>query len=328
MEFWYRKKGLLSILMLPLSLLFWAVSLLKKIMYIGREYKSSLPVICVGNIVVGGSGKTPVVIKVVEMLQAKGLKVAVVSRGYKSSLSSSKGVVNIDDDYTADEVGDEPLMIYKKTGASVYVSPDRSKSAKVAENHGCDVIVMDDGMQNYTLKKDVIISVFNGKNGVGNGLLMPAGCLRETLCAGVIKTNMVIFMGDDSTGISSRFSDSIVGNVKAKKADVNKLKKVKNYIAFAGIGKPEKFFNSLEEYDFNVLYNMEFEDHYSYTDGDIKRLLNFSKQEGASLITTDKDYVKISEEFKKDIFVLPVAVEFSNKDLKKLEKLLHSVIVK
>ncbi|MCT4552080.1 MAG: tetraacyldisaccharide 4'-kinase [Alphaproteobacteria bacterium] len=328
MDFWYRKKGLLSILMLPLALLFWLISMLKKVSYLGRSYRSSLPVICVGNIVVGGSGKTPVVIKIVEMLQAQGLKVAVVSRGYKSSLSSSKGVVIVDDEYSADEVGDEPLMIYKKTGASVYVSPDRSKSAKVAENHNCDVIVMDDGMQNYTLKKDIIISVFNGKNGVGNGFLMPAGCLRESLFSGVVKSDMAIFMGDDSTGISSKFKSFVTGKLAADKVSVKELKKVKNYIAFAGIGKPEKFFKSLNDIGLNVLYQMEFEDHYSYSDEDIKRLLNFAKQEEATLVTTEKDFVKISKKFKKEILVLPVAVEFSKNDLKKLEKLLHSVIVK
>lgn len=317
-KFW-DSINVVSILLIPLGLLYFVISKLAYLkLLFKKRYVASVPVICVGNITAGGAGKTPTVIFLCEMFAKKGKKVAVLSRGYKASLSSKKCAIKVDvKRHLVSQVGDEPMLIALKTNADVYICPDRAKSAAMAEKNGADVIIMDDGMQNHSIKKDFKICVFNGRKGVGNEFILPAGPLREPYNPRKIDVSIVI--DRDEHMLKERLRNCISARIQVADSTIDKKEK---YFAFAGIAIPEKFLNSCLQNGINVVESKIYSDHYSYKRDDILELATEAKKFGARLITTEKDFVRIPKGLEKYVYTLPVRLDISSQDVDVLEDIM------
>ncbi|MBP5698954.1 MAG: tetraacyldisaccharide 4'-kinase [Alphaproteobacteria bacterium] len=266
-----------------------------------KPYHSSAKVICIGNITAGGVGKTPVAIAMAEKYMAEGKKVFFVTRGYKGKL---KNIVVDTAKHSAAETGDEARLLANT--APTIIAPNRAIGAKMAEKLGAEIIVMDDGFQNPTLYKDESWLVFDGTVGIGNGRIIPAGPLRETLANGEKRANYVLIMGEDKTGLAKLCRLPVYyGKLQAEPLTLEN----KKVVAFAGIGHPEKFYQTLREQGFEVVQTRDFADHYAYQTADIEALAAEASSLGAVLITTEKDFVKLKEnsgKWEKMIYVLKV----------------------
>jgi tetraacyldisaccharide 4'-kinase len=293
-KFW-NNRGVVSTILLPFS---WVYGAIVQFRLRKSGYKSKAKVICVGNVTAGGVGKTPVCMALAEKYISEGKKVCFVTRGYKGKL---KNIVVDLDKHSAIETGDEARLLANV--ATTIISPDRASGAKVAEKLGMDVIIMDDGFQNPSLCKDECVIVFDGKVGIGNGRVLPAGPLRETLKNGEKRATCAIIMGEDKTGLAEKISiPCYFGKVVPEHLDIEGAK----VLAFAGIGRPSKFYDTLCELGYDVVETSDFADHYSYTKADIDELIEKAKARGLLLITTEKDFVKLDEEMKKDIHCLKI----------------------
>lgn len=303
---YFNSKLSLGILFLPLSLLYWGITKLKG--KFARPYRSRARVVCVGNITLGGVGKTPLTIKIVEHLLSENVRVGILSRGYGGSLSSSVPVVVDTSIHTARDVGDEVFMMASKfKGVPVCICTNRANGAKILEKD-VDVIVMDDGLQNYTLQKDISVVVFDGKDSIGNGFIFPAGPLRESLKSGMVKADAVVITRCKNPKLEEkvRTFGIPVFNAKtvAKKIDVKPASEV---IAFAGIGKPQKFYDSLKNSGLRIIKSFNFPDHYQYSKRDIENILDLAG--GLPVLTTMKDFVKIPQNLCQKI--IPVDIDLT-----------------
>lgn len=264
-----------------------------------KTHKVSVPVICVGNLVMGGAGKTPTVLALVDILKKMGHVPHILSRGYGAVIKDS---IRVDPKkHTYLQVGDEALLLAEK--APTWAGQDRVLSAKLAISHGASVIVMDDGLQNNSLHKDLSLLVVDTLQGFGNGRVFPAGPLRESPQRGVQKSSMTIAIGD---GILPK------GIPCATRAFMRAIDDVqpRPIIAFAGLGYPEKFNRTLQDYGFDVKRFIPFPDHHPYTIPELERLLKIAARRKIDLMTTAKDHLRIPERFKKDVFVFNVSLEF------------------
>ena len=302
---------MLPVLLAPLSALYGLANQINR----SRQTttKCEVPVICIGNVVAGGAGKTPVAIAVAQFLIKAGFNVHFLSRGYGGEISGPERVVQ--DVHTAKLVGDEPLLL--ATVAPTWVSKNRPKGAEAAVAAGADVIVMDDGLQNRSLAKSFSILVIDGQFGVGNGRLMPAGPLREKLQDAFAKSNAVVVVepGTDD------FSESVLPVFKAKIVPHALQGELvgERVIAFAGIGRPTKFFNSLKQAGAEIVEAIEFPDHYQFKQNDIMRLVEKAALPGAALVTTRKDYVRLPVDARLMTTVFDIDLVFENpSDLQRL----------
>ena len=269
-----------------------------------QSYRARAKVICVGNLTVGGTGKTPVSIAIAEILAARGRKVCFLSRGYGGRV---KGPLHVTNAVTALEVGDEPLLLARQ--APVIVARDRSEGAKLADAQGADAIVMDDGHQNFTLKKDLSFVVVDQANGFGNGRVLPAGPLREPIVQGLRRADAVIVVGDGKSPIPEL--PIPVLRARLVTPEMPELKGVRA-VAFAGIGNPEKFFASLPKLGIEMADTRAFDDHHVYAQSEIARLKARAKNLGARLVTTEKDYVRLTEMEREGITAVPVRAAFDD----------------
>lgn len=261
-------------------------------------YKSSAKVICVGNITAGGVGKTPISIALAERYLKENKKVFFVTRGYKGKLKNILVDLSV---HTPLETGDEARLLAQT--APTIISPNRAYGAKLATSLGAEIIIMDDGFQNPTLYKDEAYLVFDGTNGIGNGKIIPSGPLRETLTTGLKRATCVIIMGEDKTNLKSKITlPCYSGKLIAEKLNLPN----QNVLAFAGIGHPTKFYNTLKSEGYNVIKTKDFEDHHTYTKEDIAQLKKEALENNLTLITTEKDYVKLSSLQKQNIYCLKV----------------------
>lgn len=270
-----------------------------------KPQKVEVPVICIGNITAGGTGKTPVSISIAKLLGGELYHPYFVTRGYGGKLQNI--IVN-NKKHTAAEVGDEPLLLTQQT--PVVVNADRFAGAELALKEGADVIIMDDGFQNPSLFKDLSFLVFDGTYGIGNGRIIPAGPLRETFADGIKRADAVIILGKDKHNLAQRSGLPVFfGHTEAvQTACVENL----NVLAFAGIGHPQKFYHTLSQQGFNILETVDFPDHHFYTHKELDALLEKAQKLQAEIYTTSKDYVKIPNSYKKDIKVLEIAVVWDN----------------
>ena len=312
-SFWYNDSKnaphIAEHLLTPFSYVY---NLGRKIDQAGKKpQKIGIPVICVGNITAGGSGKTPTTLALLDIIRKHELFKSpyILTRGYGGS---EKGPILINHHNTAAQIGDEPLLLADK--APVIVSADRIKGATLAKDKGADLILMDDGFQNPSLMKDISVLVIDGEAGFGNGKLLPAGPLREPISEALKKAQIAVIIGQDKHKISALIPDNILTYSAKIKAETENLDKSKPVIAFAGLGRPEKFKNTLENNGFEVAGFYPYADHYPYKDADLEFMLLQAQKKHADLITTEKDFFRVPEQFRKNIRTLPITLEFDEEE--------------
>jgi tetraacyldisaccharide 4'-kinase len=292
--FWYRQKTagdvFLKMLLLPVAWVYgWLV---RKRFDLYFPVPMVKPVICVGNLVAGGAGKTPVVLSLAGLLQEKGYNPHLLTRGYGGTESGPLQVSPGRD--TAADVGDEALLLVEK--APSWVSVNRHLGAQEAMDSGANIIVMDDGFQNPVIYKDFSFLVIDGIVGLGNKRVMPAGPLRENLEFGLSRADAIVMIGEDKTGAAEyirRLRDIPVFSAALVADENNPDIRGKKVFAFAGIGRPQKFRETLEAAGAVVEGWTEFPDHFPYDEEDLKDIVSAAEEAGALLLTTAKDHVRL-----------------------------------
>ncbi|GJL97460.1 MAG: tetraacyldisaccharide 4'-kinase [Hyphobacterium sp.] len=312
-QFWYHPPAtvidkMMSQLTIPMAALYEAS--------VARRLKKTKPVrvdaavICVGNLTMGGTGKTPVTMALLQTLKDMGMNAKALSRGYGGS---EKGPVRVDvSNHTASDVGDEPLLLARSS--PVWVSTDRVDGARAAIRNSAQAIVMDDGHQNPHLEKDLSLVVIDAEAGWGNGRVFPAGPLRENMKAGLERADAVILMLPDENydpDLQTMGLDRL--EIPILKAWLEPLEAppAGSLVAFAGIGRPKKFFNALTQAGASLVETKSFSDHHTYSAGDLRALHATADARNAALITTEKDLVRIPVAQRERISVWPVRVQFS-----------------
>ena len=284
-----------------------------------------VPVICVGNATLGGTGKTPVVAYLLQSFQRLKIDVHGLSRGYGGT---EKGPMPVQPDHTAAQVGDEPLLLARH--APVWAAAGRDDGARAAVSHGAKVIIMDDGHQNPLVKKTLTLLVVDAEIGFGNERVFPAGPLREPIDKALGRADAIILMKptpefETDLDLLARLKPLPV--IPAHLAPSLHLPKGKLY-AFAGIGRPNKFFDALRRACVSgqneVVEGLAYSNHYAYKDEDLKNLIDLATEYEATLITTEKDYVRIPKGFQKHVAVWPVSVQFE--DELTLRRILHPIV--
>lgn len=321
MNFWYRR-SLLGYLLWPLSLLYQCVVLSRRLLYrvgIFKIYRAPVPVVVIGNISVGGTGKTPLLIHLCKLLQAQGLQPGVVSRGYKGRASHYPQLVTLDSNPR--ESGDEPCLIARETGCPVVVDPRRARGCEfLLHRHACDVILSDDGLQHLSLGREVEIAVVDAERQAGNGFCLPAGPLRESIDR-LKQVDFVIEHGETeavSSGmqlVPSAFIDAKTG--ERLPLDYFKNQKIHGV---AGIGNPSRFFTSLQNLGCEVIPH-RFADHHDYQESDIASLLDYP------IVMTSKDMIKCAKiKLNMPIYYLEVRVRL-NGDFEKIiiQRIIHEI---
>ncbi len=252
--------------------------------------RSKLPVVCIGNFTAGGAGKTPMAIWVAEELKRLGRKPAFLSRGYGGTIAGPH-LVDAGRDKSR-SVGDEPLLLTKI--ALTVIARDRAAGARLIETLDADVIVMDDGLQNPSLAKDFVIAVVDAGAGLGNGLVIPAGPLRAPLAVQLPLVHAIVVVGDDASWKLALpgWTGQIYRARLAALEDASWLRG-KPVVAFAGIGRPEKFFDTLKALGAKIVAARTYPDHHPYTDADAHQLASDAARHSATLVTTEKDHVRL-----------------------------------
>jgi tetraacyldisaccharide 4'-kinase len=289
-------------------------------------YESVMPILCVGNLVVGGSGKTPTCIFLAKQLMAAGWRVHFLSRGYGGKLS---GPIEVDPvQHGLEEVGDEALLL--DTYAPTWISRDRVEGARAAAQSGAHVVIMDDGFQNHaSLHQDLCLVVIDGQNPFGNGRLMPAGPLREPIEQGLERAHAIVVVGDtQDIPVPSVVVDSGRPILRAEKRPIDHggFPHGTPVIAFAGIGKPEQFFTSLEKKGFVLVQKHAFPDHYLYDHRILERLVKDAENHGAVLMTTEKDMIRIPQVYHGTIIPFVVELWMGDEDQEILGGLIQTYL--
>lgn len=308
-EFWYQDHAsLTSTLLSPFAQLYSFFETQK------RERTQShclpIPVICIGNLVVGGSGKTPCAISVMKHIQNHFMvqSPCFLTRGYKGEIT---GPVFVTPDMEARACGDEALLLARH--ARTCVAANRLDGAEYALEKNADLIVMDDGLQNNILQKDLTLCIIDGMMGFGNGQVIPAGPLRQTLETGFENCDAFILVGEDSHAVANLlpndkplFRARLTPTCSTEKWTVP-------YVAFCGIGFPQKFWKTLKDLGVTIVHERAFPDHHAYTNVELSELMSTARKYGARLITTEKDFVRIPAHTDKSIIdVLPVEIVFED----------------
>ena len=293
-RFWDNDQiSLYSIFLLPVSLLMQIINFVRRLMV--KSHKFSIPIICVGNIYLGGTGKTPLCSELFSILK-----------------NLNKSAVFIRKKY--DSFQDE-INLLKQIGP-VYEKSKRINALDEAIQNKFEVAVLDDGFQDFSVEKDLSIVCFNEKQWIGNGFIIPSGPLREGLSA-LTRANCVIINGKKNINIENK----ILKNNKLIKIFYSKYKpqnisdfKNKKIICFAGIGNPINFFDLLKKNEINILEQTSFPDHHNYSKTELDILIKKAKENNATLLTTEKDYLRIEEKYRGNINCLKIKIEIENKN--------------
>lgn len=313
---WLQKQWLSfscwHILLMPLSWLFGLISFARKALYKHgwlQSYRLNVPVIIVGNINVGGTGKTPLVVWLAEQLKIAGYKPGIISRGYGGT---TKDIQSVFADSNPQKVGDEPVLIAKHTNCPVFVSPNRVAAglALLKAHPECNIVISDDGLQHYRLQRDVEIAVLDGARGFGNGALLPAGPLREPIARlttvdvvisnGTAAHKSIVKNNDEISLIEMQLESGFFYNLvdNSLKCDAHAFAN-QQVLAIAGIGNPERFFQQLRKLGLNFK-SLALPDHHKFKSSD------FSQVRAGIVVMTEKDAVKCASIAQPNYWVLPV----------------------
>jgi len=293
-KFWDKNQiSFFSILLFPIALLIKLLNFFKH--SITKTYQCSIPVICVGNIYLGGTGKTPLCIEIFSILKDLNMNPVFIRKKYDSF---------------QDEVN-----LQKQIGP-IYQNKKRIEAIREAIQNKANVAILDDGFQDFSINKNLSIVCFNEKQWIGNGLVIPSGPLREDLSA-LKRANCVIINGekniDIETKILNKNKEVKIFYIKYKAQNIDGFKN-KKVTAFAGIGNPINFFNLLRDNNIDILEEISFPDHYNYFGKELENLINKAKENNTILLTTEKDFLRIEENYKKNINYLKIIVEIENRN--------------
>jgi tetraacyldisaccharide 4'-kinase len=312
-EFW-QNGGPLAALLAPAGCLYVLGGRLRHALATPRA--AAMPVICVGNIVAGGAGKTPIVLALGAKLAARPAlagRVHALTRGYGGELA---GPVRVDPlVHDAWKVGDEPLLLAR--ALPTWVARDRLSGATAAVSAGANLLILDDGLQNPALLKDISFVVIDGGAGFGNGRVMPAGPLREPMADGLARADAAIIIGDDRTDAAARIA-RLRPDLPILKArlvptpDSAAALAGKRLVAFAGIGRPQKFFDSLRDLGGDIVATRSFDDHHPYSAKDATALIALAGEHDARLVTTAKDAVRWPGDAERKPLVLDVEIAWDD----------------
>ena len=302
-KFWDKKIGIIAISIFPLSLVFWILIFINKI--ITKEKKFKIPIICIGNIYLGGTGKTPTSLFIAKELLSSGKRPAILRKNYKNHI----------DEYN----------LIKNSFKDLIVDQSRIDGLRKMENLNFDTAILDDGFQDHTIKKDFSIICFNKNQLIGNGLLLPAGPLRDSLST-LRNADVILINGDKDKDFEQRvlkinkhleifYSSYVPYNLKDFKN--------KKLLAIAGIGNPENFFSLLNKYNLNVEKKLVFPDHYNFSKKEIEDIIIEAEKKNFQIIMTEKDFFKIDHYKFKNIRYLKVSLKINEKEklLKKINSL-------
>ncbi len=295
-------------LLLPFSLLYGAVTALLRLCYRRgwrKSWRAPVPVVVVGNLTAGGNGKTPVVIWLAEQLKSKGLRAGVVSRGYGGKADVYPLLLN--ETTSTAEAGDEPVLIYQRTGVPVAVAPRRADAvAALLQSSPVDVIITDDGLQHYALQRDTEIVVVDGVRRFGNGWWLPAGPMRER-SSRLNEVDAVVING--GTASAGEISMSLVAGeaVNLLSGEKRPLSDLTQVVAMAGIGHPPRFFATLRSLGVQPVAEVAFADHHAYSRQELEQLM----APGQQLLMTEKDAVKCRQFSGPEWWYVPVTATLS-----------------
>jgi len=297
-NFWHKKNSFVAFLLMPLSIFFQFLVTFKNILI--KKEKFSIPIICVGNIYLGGTGKTPLCIELAEILKKSNKKVVIIKKFHKAH--------------------EDEFKLIESKKIKLFKSPSRSLALKKAETDKFDFAILDDGFQDSSIIKDLNIICFNEEQLAGNEMTLPSGPLREPLSS-LRNSQIVVINGNVNVMFEKKIkaisNDINIYYSKYLPANLNQFTK-KKLLAFAGIGNPNNFFNLLEKNNLRVVKKISFPDHYKYSLKELNNLVNFSKINNLKIITTEKDYFRIQHHKISQIEYLSVKLEIESKD--KFEK--------
>ena len=292
-RFWDSEKiSIYSIILYPISIIyFFLLTIIKKFK---KNQNFEIPIVCVGNIYLGGTGKTPLVYEIYNILNSIGKNPAIIKKYYN---------------YLEDEIS---LL---KSKSIVFSEKNRSLAIKELIENKYDTAIMDDGFQDFSIQKNFSILCFNEKQWIGNGLLIPAGPLRENLNS-LSRANCIFINGKKNTNIEKQINKIKENNIFYTKYVPKNISNFSNkkIIAFAGIGNPINFFELIKDNNLNLIDYRSFPDHYNFSEKDLNDLILKAKNNDAILLTTEKDYFRINNSFKNSIEKLEVKLEIENKD--------------
>ncbi|HEU5048130.1 MAG TPA: tetraacyldisaccharide 4'-kinase [Rickettsiales bacterium] len=306
--FW-KDKTLLSGLLLPVAAIYSCAVQAR----LARTPPKTLDarVICVGNLVAGGAGKTPVALAIGRIFKELGKNAHYLSRGYKGTHS---GVTRVDPaKHSALEVGDEPLLLAEVL--PTWVAKDRASGAAAAVAAGAEIIIMDDGFQNPSLHKDVSLLVIDGHYGLGNERVIPAGPLRENIEQAMGRVSAVIMIGEDKHNVLKYvLPGTPVLHAKVQPTAAANTLKDKAVVAFCGLAAPRKFYRTLQEIGCSIRKYVAYPDHYVFKSEDLRFLREKAAEQEATLVTTQKDYVRLPAEMRTEVATVPIEVVFGDRE--------------
>jgi tetraacyldisaccharide 4'-kinase len=318
-EFWATDNGLARLLA-PIGAIVGAVTAAR--IARAKPVRVGIPVICVGNLTTGGTGKTPVASAIAARLKARGLNPAILLRGYGGRERAEPLRVDLSQ-HTVTDVGDEALLHARSF--PVFVCAARHRAALAAIAAGANVLVMDDGHQNPGLAKDLSLVVVDGLSGFGNGHITPAGPLREDITAGLKRADAVILMGDDPRGLAAKLAERLpVISAQLMAGPEYRGLTGQGVVAFAGIGDPGKFFRTLSAAGARIVAKHVFDDHHEFDAADIQPILDEAYELDALPVTTAKDAVRLSPDQRQQVNVLTVSVSWE--DTAALDRLLDKAL--
>ena len=293
-KFWKSNKNFFTVLLIPLSLITWIYIILKKTFI--QKVKFNIPVICVGNIFIGGTGKTPLSIHIARKLSENGKNPAIVRKYYKSHKDEHKMIISYYD--------------------KLILNLNRSKGIYEALEKGYDAVILDDGFQDYKIKKNLSIICFNSNQLIGNGYLFPSGPLRESL-GSLRNANILIINGDRSLDFEQKIlkiqKDLKIYYSNYKPLNIQEFKN-KKLLVISGIGNPENFFKILKDNQMNIQKKMVYPDHYEFTENEMLKIIEYAKKNDFQIVMTEKDYYKIKDFSLENIKYLKVKLEIEKEE--------------